>query len=334
MKRLSFISFVLSAFLLIGFVACNSTDYDNSGSAYVDLGLSVKWATMNVGADIPEGYGVFYTYDEAQELFRDTTNRLPTKGEFYELINRCKWKWTKQNKIRGYRVTGPNGNSIFLPAAGTRLRNGKVLYVGEDGDYWSSNHRDSEYSWCLHIFSSGLFTHFYPRYSGQSVRLVQADADRTNPSDDIEESDYVDLGLSVKWATINVGADTPEGYGDLYTYDEAQELSSDTTNRLPTKGEFYELKNRCKWKWTKQNKIRGYRVTGPNGHSIFLPAAGHRYRDGGGNGHVGSVGTDGWYWSSTRCYSDTAWRLHFDSSGVWVSDNNRRDEFSVRLVLD
>ena len=328
MNRLSFISFVLSAFLLIGFVACNSTDYDNSGSAYVDLGLSVKWATMNVGADIPEGYGVFYTYDEAQELFRDTTNRLPTKGEFDELINRCKWKWTKQNKIRGYKVTGPNGKSIFLPAAGTRLRNGKVLYVGENGDYWSSNHRDSEYSWCLRIFSSGLITSFYPRCSGQSVRLVQADADRTNPIDDIVEAGFVDLGLSVEWATMNVGADTPEGYGDLYTYDEAQELSSDTTNRLPTKGEFEELKNRCKWKWTKQNKIRGYRVTGPNGNSLFLPAAGYRRC----TSEVSIVGEFGDYWSSTPGNSDSAWMFLFISDGLCMVDKERCHGYSVRLV--
>ena len=76
MKRLLFISFVFSLFLLIVFSACNSTDSNDSESAYVDLGLSVKWATMNVGADTPEEYGDFYIYDEAVSEFG---NKLPTK---------------------------------------------------------------------------------------------------------------------------------------------------------------------------------------------------------------------------------------------------------------
>ena len=133
-------------------------------SGYVDLGLSVCWAKSNrLNPDDDHG---FYTYDEAKSKFG---SRLPTKAQFQELIDKCKWAWTG----RGYRVTGPNGNSIFLPAAGGRNRDGDVYYVGEIGRYWSSTPRDSEDAWSLDFFSSVVGMLSYYRCSGRSVRLVQ-----------------------------------------------------------------------------------------------------------------------------------------------------------------
>ena len=167
MKRLSFISFVLSAFLLIGFVACEPNIEEPN---YVDLGLSVKWATMNVGADTPEGYGDFYTYDEAVSEFG---NNLPTNEQIEELKNKCTWEWTTQNGVNGQKVTGPNGKSIFLPAAGYRHCDGDVDDVGAGGNYWSSTPYDSDYAWCLNFFSFGVYMYGYFRCDGRSVRLVQ-----------------------------------------------------------------------------------------------------------------------------------------------------------------
>ena len=167
MKRLSFISFVLSAFLLIGFVACEPNIEEPN---YVDLGLSVKWATMNVGADTPERYGDFYTYDEAVSEFG---NNLPTKEQLEELKNECEWKWTTQNGVEGQKVTGPNGKSIFLPAAGYRYCNGNVGSVGTYGNYWSSTPYDSDYAWYLKFDSSGFGMYNSTRCYGLSVRLVR-----------------------------------------------------------------------------------------------------------------------------------------------------------------
>ena len=140
----------------------------------------------------------------------------------------------------------------------------------------------------------------------------------------INGHDYVDLGLSVKWATCNVGASSPGDYGNHYAWGETSTKSSyDTDNsatygkqmgsiagnptydvarkkwgspwRLPTKAEFDELVDNCTWTWTTQNGHNGYKVTSKkNGNSIFLPAAG--YRDGTSSG---SQGTDGYYWSAT-----------------------------------
>ncbi len=64
--------------------------------------------------------------------------RMPTEAEQKELINNCTWSWTTLNGVRGHRVTGPNGNSIFLPAAGFRSGE-EVINQGFYGYYWSSS---------------------------------------------------------------------------------------------------------------------------------------------------------------------------------------------------
>ena len=59
------------------------------------------------------------------------------KAELEELKDECTWTWTTQNGVKGYKVTGPNGKSIFLPAAGYRNELSHY-YAGEGGYYWSS----------------------------------------------------------------------------------------------------------------------------------------------------------------------------------------------------
>lgn len=111
-----------------------------------DLGLSVKWSTINLGAiyDYDLGYytafePIFNAVDtsflksmpfpESPEYFNDPNHdpvvkylgngwRLPFESEMSELIEKCKWTWIMKNGIEGAKVTGPNGNSIFLPASG------------------------------------------------------------------------------------------------------------------------------------------------------------------------------------------------------------------------
>ena len=140
-------------------------------NSQVDLGLSVKWATCNVGAKSPEEYGDFYTFDEAIEK---AEGNLPTKEQWEELKNKCTWKWTTQNGVNGYKVTGPNGNSIFLPAAGDRDNEGYVDGVGISGYYWSSTPYDTGYAWnfCFVWWKVGDTDHYFRCY-GHSVRLVR-----------------------------------------------------------------------------------------------------------------------------------------------------------------
>ena len=130
---------------------------------YVDLGLpsGTCWRNSNEGGD-----NARYTYNEAVSRFG---NKLPTKQQLEELKNKCTWTWTGS----GYKVIGPNGNSIYLPAAGYHLGFGDVDYVGTDGRYWSSTPSDSDFAWCLCFNSSKVNMCDVIRFCGQSVRLVQ-----------------------------------------------------------------------------------------------------------------------------------------------------------------
>ena len=99
--------------------------------------------------------------------------RMPTLDEQKELLNKCTWTWTTRNGVNGYKVTGPNGNSIFLPAAG--FRNGsEAYYRGSYGNYWSSS-LDSYYgsNACYLYFGSGYLDWYDgSRCGGRSVRPV------------------------------------------------------------------------------------------------------------------------------------------------------------------
>lgn len=178
-----------------------------NGHAYVDLGLSVKWATTNVGADKPEQYGDYYAWGETQTkssydedncetynknisdiggTIRDVAHvkwggpwRMPTVAEFDELCDgdNCAWQWTTMNGINGYKVTskkaGYKGNSIFLPAAGWQLGTSPGRR-GQGGYYWSSTPGEGGAQVAYRLnFNSGLHrTYWNSRYLGHTVRPV------------------------------------------------------------------------------------------------------------------------------------------------------------------
>lgn len=130
-------------------------------AGYVDLGLSsgTYWKETNESG--------FYSYDNAVSKFG---NKLPTKEQFEELKNECEWTWLGN----GYKVTGPYGESITLPAAGSRDCNGVEHFVGAHGCYWSSTPRDSDYARSLKFDLGKVDPRDYSSCCyGHSVRLVQ-----------------------------------------------------------------------------------------------------------------------------------------------------------------
>lgn len=180
----------------------------------------------------------------------------------------------------------------------------------------------------------------------------------TEPAGSINGHDYVDLGLpsGVKWATCNVGASSPSDYGDYFAWGETSTKSGYNSKtegktmsdiggsssydaaranwggswRLPTLAELEELKERCTWTWTTENGHNGYRVQGPNGKSIFLPAAGGRYGT-----TLNFAGEIGYYWSPTPSEdSYYACGLYFNSGSRIVDWNYRYYGYSVRPVSE
>lgn len=177
----------------------------------VDLGLSVKWATCNVGAEIPEQFGHYFAWgendsknlytwanykfidngkftkydsDSVENILLDSIDdvatckwgnnwRMPTDDEWHELRNQCKWIWTTINGVAGYRVLAQNGNSIFLPAAGYKL-NQSTFYTNTIGVYWSSNLLSTypQNAYNLYFDAKIYNRNGSDRFNGQSVRPV------------------------------------------------------------------------------------------------------------------------------------------------------------------
>lgn len=132
---------------------------------YVDLGLpsGTLWATWNIGAKNESDFGDYLTFDEACKY------ELPKKWQFDELIEECTCGWDKLNGTLGYYFIGPNGNYIFLPAAGS-----SYACAGSCGNYWSRTISSSNpnNAWRLGFISTDVYVNDGIRYHGRSVRPI------------------------------------------------------------------------------------------------------------------------------------------------------------------
>ena len=121
-----------------------------------------------------DGKTILELEDDAAHMILGGKWRMPTWDEFIELQEECTWDQTSVNGVDGCRVTGPNGNSIFLPKAGKYSE--KTLYWSNwRGEYWSSILSSSTGAMTLEIDSEGYSKHAYYRYCGHSVRPVYAE---------------------------------------------------------------------------------------------------------------------------------------------------------------
>lgn len=142
------------AFLFIITLLFTTCAFAQNNVKYIDLGLPSKtlWADRNLGSTEPSDYGTHHKWDQISDALR-----LPTFEQLRELKSKCDWTWTSRNGHNGYKVTGPNGNSIFLPAAGYRAAS--INYEGTKGYYWSSNLDKSTGSVSTIMFDSNYVNH-------------------------------------------------------------------------------------------------------------------------------------------------------------------------------
>ena len=212
----------------------------------VDLGLSVKWASCNLGATKPEDYGNYYAWGETAPKAKYTEEtysyyskdsqtwvnigndiagtsydaatvnlgggwKMPTRQQMDELVNKCDWQWGEQNGIKGYFVSG-NGNSIFLPAAGS-IYDTDNFNIGELLEY-----RTSTYS-RMGILSHPVAYNLYCRDShkmcatqsvldGHSIRPVIS-------YDDADGTDYDDTPVTSNVSSYYAGGSIMSNNGTI-----------------------------------------------------------------------------------------------------------------------
>lgn len=183
------------------------SDSSTLSSEYVDLGLSVMWATCNVGADSPEESGNYYAWAEKrtkssyeednsssyEKYYTDFSGksaydvatsylggqyRTPTQTEMQELIDHCTWSYSSLNGTSGYKITGPSGNYIFLPITGYydygEISNDAIGYYWTSTPYSTDNY-DSEqwkYSKMLNFSSKSKSVASLERWKGLCIRPV------------------------------------------------------------------------------------------------------------------------------------------------------------------
>ena len=322
--------------------------------------------------------------------------RLPTEAE---------WEYAARggNKSRGYKYAGSDNIdevAWYKDNSGGKYQPSALKKPNELGIYDMSG---NVFEWCqdwygpysadaqvnpqgpesgpYHMIRGGGWKHIqsnrvtYRRTTGANLditsiglRLVLDDTALTPP-----EPEYVDLGLSVKWATFNVGATSPEDYGDYFAWGETEpketyswatykwcdgtdanmtkynktdgkttlELADDAAHviwgdrwRMPTKAEMQELFDKCTWEADTVHGMSGKRVTGPNGNSIFIPTTGY-YNDDHGTGIQG-LRTIVYLWTSSTPGNANAYDLllYHSTLSDGVNSNTRRVGMPIRPVYD
>ena len=100
--------------------------------------------------------------------------RMPTSDQQTELLTECTWTWTTQNGVKGHLVSGPNGNTLFLPAVGYRY-NSSLYSAGSWGNYWSRNLISSkpQCAYFVYFYNSGVYLRDEIRLYGFTVRAVR-----------------------------------------------------------------------------------------------------------------------------------------------------------------
>lgn len=299
--------------------------------------------------------GYNYADDAAQKLDGGKW-RTPTDAEWAELITNCTWTWITQNGVNGCLVSGSNGKSIFLPAAGCWVSNNTTSTdTGDWGNYWTASLHTDDPRYSMRVsFSSSSASSVSRgwRYYGRSIRpvydeaiipvvsmrlnktsltieagntetltVITSPANPTNKAAVWTSSNtgiatvdnngtvrgmaigtatitattvnggktavctvtvnpsthaYVDLGLpsGVKWATCNLGASSPEGYGDYYAWGETATYYS-SLNPLTWKSGKTSGYTGTSYRWCEAINAYDYNMTkyNPTDHKTVLDLA-------------------------------------------------------------
>ena len=292
--------------------------------------------------------------------------------------------YTKSKPVYKVSSITLSETSIVLEPDATQRLTATILPADADNKSvtWSSSDENvaTVINGLVIAIAEGIATITCSANDGSGVKATCTVKVRIDHSDDYA---YVNLGLSsgTLWATMNVGANSPENYGDWFAWgetvgyydgytifdlskykycngssntmtkycnnsnygyngftdtltelkpeDDAAYVNWGSKWRMPTDAQWIELCTECTWSWTTQNDVNGRLVTGPNGNSIFIPAAGNHYYY-----SFYETGSYGYYWSRSL-YTDSpscAYIVYFKSDNVRRDHYYRYYGYSVRPV--
>lgn len=193
----------------------------------IDLGLSVKWRAYNVDASSPEEFGSYYLWDgtDIAQTHLGQNWYMPTMEEGRELIEQCVWEWMSYNGTLGFKVTGPNGNSIFMPAGGwIHASTGQLVYFEEEGNYWTITGNGGSYAYDIE-FTPENGAYLDPRGFIQGWQVVRpVYHPRARSLDEFQENKCYTI-------TCERGAWTVAEERFVTTNDAAEEISETNPNQ-------------------------------------------------------------------------------------------------------
>lgn len=200
---------------------------------YVDLGLSVKWASCNLGASTPAGKGGYYAWGETSTKTKysaknhayykegsgytdigknisgtqydaATVNlgkdwRMPTKDEMQELCDKCTFTYGEVDGVKGYYATGKNGNSIFLPCYGDKT---DKIWDENEGKFWTGSEDNSVFSFYLWLYQGKAHNTSTQKYTGLQIRPVYSPS---SPGGITNITDYVTINRTGMGTTVSSG---------------------------------------------------------------------------------------------------------------------------------
>lgn len=318
------------------FFESESTEYEEYIENIQDV-CSILTSILNP----PEDINIMFHYDQNYP-FRYTTD---TSGQIHIYLDKG---------LLGY------GRKGLIMAILCRALMNRDYYSGDITDFmeFATNIKNAKWIKCEpeNLIYPVMSSHVY-RYDNLINLYKVAAAIQTSLGQHPKiEHDYVNLGLpsGTLWATCNIGADTPEDYGDYfalgeiftknffnkYTYNLKDknivqlELNNDVAYqkwgnawKIPTSTQMQELISQCTWTWTTIGGVNGYRIVGSNGNSIFLPATGYYY-----NNDNPDIYSYGCYWTSSFNTNNNAYCLYFNNSIYRTDDFDCYYGLSVRPV--
>ena len=203
-------------------------------SDYVDLGLSVKWASCNLGASTPAGKGGYYAWGETSTKTKYTKEnyayykegsgytdigknisgtqydaatvnlgkdwRMPTKDEVQELCEKCTFTYGEVDGVKGYYVTGKNGNSIFLPCYGYKLNNWDD--DEDQGYFWFGEDESTSGNRLWLIEGTAYWGSRSPKYNGLQIRPIYSPS---SPGGITNITDYITINRTGMGTTVSGG---------------------------------------------------------------------------------------------------------------------------------